>query len=106
MNVKAPSLPWSVSLGNVLTIGTTLILVSGYFFTTDNRTQANAKSIDDLSLVVGELSQSLRGELIDIESRLRTLEQKDARNDERLTNMLALLSRIDSRLERLEERLP
>lgn len=106
MNVRAPSLPWSISLGNVLQIATTLIIVAGFFFTTDNRTQANAKAIDDLSTVVGELSQQLRSELLDVESRLRTLEQKDARNDERLTNMLALLSRIDSRLERLEERLP
>lgn len=39
-----------------------------------------------------------------IESRVRSLEQSKARDDERFTSILTFMGKIDSRLERIEQR--
>ncbi|MBI6628313.1 hypothetical protein JAO82_00325 [Pontibaca sp. S1109L] len=47
-------------------------------------------------------SLAATGERQQIEVRVRSLEQSKARDDERFAHILAMLSRIDSRLERIE----
>lgn len=93
MNTRAPSFPWSISLGNVVQILATTVVVAGAFYSVSQRSQQNAES-----------NARLNGELATLEARVRSLETEFARNDERLTNILTILGRIDTRLERIEDR--
>lgn len=93
MNARTPAFPWSISLGNVIQILVTTVMVAGAFYTVSQRSQTNADN-----------NARLQNELATLESRLRSLETEFARNDERLTNILTILGRIDNRLERIEDR--
>jgi hypothetical protein len=80
-----------VSIGNLLQIAVMIIGVGLAWGVMSARADQAER---DLSSAQSSLSQ--------IEIRVRTLETSDARNDERLTTILATLGRIDQRLERME----
>lgn len=102
MNAKAPSFPWSISLGNVLQIGVTLVVVAGAYYQLEHRARTNAERIAGLEVQ----KEALRAELVRdfglLEQRVRLLENNFARSDERVANVLSLLQTIDGRLERIE----
>lgn len=61
--------------------------------------------ITDISRSIEFLNEKIshqNGAAIERESRLRALERDVTQSDERVANILSLLSRIDGRLERIE----
>lgn len=90
---QKPVFQKQISLGNVIQIAVLLVGMSGAWFVMDNRSTNNADQITQTRVLVTAL-----------EVRLRTVENTQARSDERFSNILALLSQIDSRLERIEIR--
>lgn len=105
MNTRAPSFPWSISLGNVIQIVTTLAIVAGAFYTTAQRSETNSRDIASAVETVENMRRKIDSDVTALDHRTRRLEQDYARSDERLTNIFALLSRIDQRMERLEEKI-
>ena len=89
--MTAPRFTWSWSIGNIIQIA--LLLVAGgiSWATVDGRLTALEKAI---------VNGDRRG--AEHEVRLRSVETNYARTDERLTSILALLGRIDAKLERIE----
>lgn len=88
---KRPEFTPTISFGQVVQI---LVLVTGFagsFFLMQARTEENARRLDVQKDVITR-----------VDARVRTLEVSAARSDERFDNILSLLSRIDSRLERIE----
>ena len=65
-------------------------------------TKRMVEDLRDAQTAQNEDRQSYRR---DVDQRLRALETSRAGDDQRLTNALNLLTRIDQRLERLEERI-
>lgn len=80
-----------ISLGNMLQIGALIASAIIGYVLIDARSTTNARDIAVISKLQDE-----------IETRIRTLEKDSARNDERFSNILALLAKIDDRLERIE----
>jgi len=91
-----PAFEWQISLGNVIQIA--LLLVAGAIggATFDARITANETAIKNGMADVRRIDA-------DHEQRLRTMETSNARAAERFTSIVALLARIDSRLERIEK---
>lgn len=86
-----PGSRFDIPLGALLQIAVMIATVAVAFTTLDAQADGNAEKI-----------RTLEGLSAVQETRLRQLEQQKARDDERMTNILALLARIDSRLERIE----
>lgn len=82
-----------ITLGNLIQIGVTVFAVGAGYATLDGRITKNGESIDTNKTIISAQ-----------DTRLRDLETSRARFDERFTNILALLSRIDAKLERIEQR--
>lgn len=82
-----------ISLGNYLQIATMLGLALTSFTVLRAQSEANAKAILEL-----------RGAFVLLEQRARTLETENARAEEKFNNILTFMARIDSRLERIEEK--
>ena len=80
-----------ITLGNLIQIASMLVLVTIAFQALNGKATANAESISKTTL-----------ELKAQDARLRALETATSRSDERLTNMIAILNKIDARLERIE----
>jgi len=76
-----------------LQLGTTVVLVTLAYAAVSSQGQNNA---DD----IGALAKIVEGVVSDV----NTLKVDGARTDERYSQLLALMSRIDTRLERLEQR--
>jgi len=91
-----PAFEWQISLGNVIQIALLLIAGSIGWATFDARIAANETAIRN------GISDGRRIDA-EHEMRLRTMETSNARAEERFTSILALLARIDSRLERIEQ---
>lgn len=83
---------WSMmaTLATFIGMGATVVWL---YTSTDAKTAENAKAITDA-----------RTERVSMEIRLRALETQQARADERFSNILSYLARIDSRLERIENK--
>lgn len=80
-----------ITLGNLIQIASMLVLVTIAFQALNGKATANAEGISKTTL-----------ELKAQDARLRALETATSRSDERLTNMIAILNKIDARLERIE----
>lgn len=80
-----------ITLGNLIQIASMLVLVTIAFQALNGKATANAEAISKTTL-----------ELKAQDARLRALETATSRSDERLTNMIAILNKIDARLERIE----
>lgn len=86
-----PTFTSQISLGNWITIGAMIgTLAVGW-----GLLQAQ-QAANQLAIV------KIETELTSMEIRVRKLETEDARAQERISSMLTLLNRIDSRLERIE----
>lgn len=84
-----------ITLGNLIKIASMLVLVAISFQALNGKTTANSEAISRTAL-----------ELKAQDARLRALETAATRSDERLTNMIAILNKIDARLERIELSVP
>ena len=82
-----------ISFGNVIQIGVTLVTVTLAYAAVNATAAANRETI----------AQAVTAQSA-MESRLRALENTQARADERMANILQLLNRIDGRLERIERK--
>jgi len=80
-----------ITLGNLIQIASMLVLVAIAFQTLNGKTAANTEAISKTAL-----------ELKAQDARLRAMETAASRSDERLTNMIVILNKIDARLERIE----
>lgn len=86
-----PTFTSQISLGNWITIGAMIgTLAVGW-----GLLQAQ-QAANQLAIV------KIETELTSMDIRVRKLETEDARAQERISSMLTLLNRIDSRLERIE----
>lgn len=94
--MTAPAFEWRISLGNIIQI--TLLLIAGSigWATFDARITANQTAIQSTT------KSSARVDA-DHETRLRIMETSNVRAEERLSSIYSLLSRIDGRLERIEQ---
>jgi hypothetical protein len=79
------------SFGNAVQIGVLLVSLAVVYATLDARSKANT-----------EATLANRQAIAAQELRMRALEQNFARTDERLSSILTLVTRIDAKLERLE----
>ncbi len=76
-------------------IATALVVGGIYFGTTVTTLEQSLQSLDDRVIVQRNASEAR-------ETRLRALENNLSKSEERVANILSLLSRIDARLERIE----
>jgi hypothetical protein len=88
-----PQFSMTFNLGHVVQIVTLIVAMTVGWVQMDARTSSNASRLDTVEDVVSAA-----------EPRIRELERAATRSDERLNSILTLLSRIDSRLERIEAR--
>lgn len=87
-----PEFTPAISLGNLIQIAVLLVGLGGAWAILSTNLDYQASRIAANSAAIRE-----------IEVRVRTLEANYARSDERYASLLALLSRIDNRLERIEK---
>lgn len=87
-----------ISLGNVIQIGVLVVGMAVGWTQLQSAVEVNARAID----VLGEEVEARRMRAEAMEVRLRALENEAARADERFSNILTMLARIDSKLERIE----
>lgn len=99
MAEKSPFFSRQISVGNVLQIGVMIIGLTVGWITMDLRSQGNHQALSE----IGVDMQDLQEDLDTLDVRLRNVETEQARADERFGSILAILSRIDARLERIEE---
>lgn len=107
--MQRPYFNTQISLGNLLTL-VALMAAGGLAFgqvqsKANNNAMAVASIVEDLDARERDLRAELdavRQQARERGSRLRAAEQEIARGEERLSNILTLLGRIDNRLERIE----
>jgi outer membrane murein-binding lipoprotein Lpp len=87
-----------ISLGNVIQIGLLVVGMAVGWTQLQSAVDGNTRAIDGLGQVVE--ARRLRADAM--EARVRALENEAARADERFSNILTMLARIDSKLERIE----
>lgn len=80
-----------ISLGNMIQIACFIASLAAGWAILQAQGKSNTERINRAELAVSGL-----------ESRTRLLENQAARADERFTNIISLLARIDGRLERIE----
>jgi hypothetical protein len=83
--------PRIFSLGNLLTILLAVVTATGMFFVMDARSQTNTRYITELKVDFRE-----------VEDAVNELEKEQVRTDTRYDTVISLLSKIDTRLERIE----
>lgn len=87
-----PKMNWQISIGNIVQIAVFLVTLALGWATLNAQVNSNTEAIKEAAIVRSGF-----------EVRVRTIETSYARADERMTSIFALLSRIDSRLERIEQ---
>ena len=87
-----PKVSWQISIGNIIQMAVFLVTLAVGWATLSAQVGANTDAIRE--------SVAVRAAF---EVRVRTIETSYARADERMTSICALLSRIDARLERIEQ---
>lgn len=95
MDAKPPRPVWTptISFGNLVSIVTIVVTVSGSFVLLRSTAEANTKMIEKLAIDYSGLA-----------SRVTQLEIGKAADDQKFANIIQLLDRIDNRLERMEMR--
>ena len=93
MMAERPQFTATISLGNALQIAILLVGLGVGWMTIKAQGEANSSA---LATAAQDRSN--------MEIRIRALENQSARADERFTSILGYLSRIDTRLERIEGR--
>jgi septal ring factor EnvC (AmiA/AmiB activator) len=96
-----PSLQ-NISISNVLQILGMTAVAFATFLQLSWQAETNAAEIEKITKVIASAEAKAEADIRDHETRLRRLEDSAARSDERMTNILNLLARIDGRLERIE----
>lgn len=87
-----PQFSMSINLGHVLQIMSLVVAMVVGWMQLEARTSANAEKIERIEK---EAAQE--------RPRLRALEREVARSDERFSSILAYLTRIEARLEKMEQ---
>jgi hypothetical protein len=98
MAERTPLFSRQISVGNIIQIAVVIVGISTAWFAMDYRSQGNSQAILGISIDLVQLQKDIKSYQIE----LRELEKDQIRADERYSNMLTLLARIDSRLERIE----
>ena len=88
-----PEFTKQINFGQVIQI---LVLVAGFW---GGYVLLQKQSEDNTAAI-----QEARSERVALELRIRSVENQQARADERFSNILSYLARIDSRLERIENK--
>lgn len=101
---EKPKFSWQISLGNVLQIGSMIVGLTVGWMALESRSKQNEMRLDALDSTITSIQTQVLNGQNKTDARLGSLEQDRARADERFSNILALLSRIDTRLERIENR--
>jgi hypothetical protein len=95
----------SLSTGNVLQILVMVVAIAGSFYTVSNKADQNTRAIEELKSVRTAEANEIRRDIGDLEVRTRTLETSNARSETQLSNILNIVSQIDARMERIEQRI-
>lgn len=95
---EKPRFTSTISLGNVIQILALVVGGVGAYYALDARAAGNERQL----IEVRDALRAEREKRLGFEVRLREVETNQARADERMTNILQLLTRIDARLERIE----
>jgi menaquinone-dependent protoporphyrinogen IX oxidase len=93
MTIKPPAITWTVSIGNLIPI--VMLIIGGSLAYGDLRTQQNQNV---------QYIADLRGQATENRRSINVLDVARARDDERFTNILQFMARIDTRLDRIENR--
>ena len=104
MTFHKPVFTPTMSLGNIVQ---TLVLVSGIvggYTMLQARTEQQAQQIVEIKTQVDRVVTTNASQVDALGVRIRALELSSARDDERFTNILQFMTRIDTRLERIEQR--
>lgn len=91
MSEKTPVFNRSISIGNLIQILVMVIGLASAWFLMDGRSKSNTEHL-----------VNLKRDFEIVEDRIRYLETEQAKADVRFDNILGLLNRIDTRLERIE----
>lgn len=102
MNTR-PRFTDQISLGNVIQIGVILAAAVAAFVTFKSETEQNAREWREAATERSIIEREAAEERGKFDVRLRTLENQQARADERFSSILSYLARIDGRLERIEQ---
>ncbi len=89
LDENKPYVRWDFSLGNLINLAAMGVAVAVAWGAMTERSELTHKGIKEL-----EAMQTTS------ETRIRTLEMNQARADERLTSILQIVSRIETRLEK------
>lgn len=95
-----PQFSMNFNLGHLLQITSLIVAVTVGWMRMDALTSENSRKISDTAESIRSLSANHQGDRV----RIRNLETTTARADERMQSIYAILSRIDGRLERMEDR--
>ena len=86
-----PKVRWDFSIGNLVNLAVLIVGIGVAWGVMSSRSESSQSAL-----------LKLNGNMVSIEERVRTLELNQTRSDERLSNILQSLARIESRLERFE----
>jgi hypothetical protein len=86
-----PKVRWDFSIGNLVNLAVLIVGIGVAWGVMSSRSESSQSALLKLNTNV-----------YNIEERVRTLELNQTRSDERLSNILQSLARIESRLERFE----
>ena len=98
MTSRTPTFTDTFSFGNAIQIFVILVAAAGGWF----QLQAQANSTEKSTAALVEATRDATTARQALEVRVRALETQVARSDERFSSILGYLSRIDTRLERIE----
>lgn len=90
-----PTFSTQISIGNLVQIAILIVAMAMGWQDMKSRTEANAKTIAEETSRAEARHQTLQNRVAAVEIGL-------ARSDERYNHIIALLARIDARLERFE----
>lgn len=86
-----PEMRWEFTFGNAVNLGALVAAVALAWGVMSERSEATQQKVRNAETTAAQL-----------ETRVRTLENNQARADERLTSILQVLGRIEARLEKFD----
>jgi predicted trehalose synthase len=104
MTIQKPVFTTSISFGNVLSI---VFMICGLAFGYGALNSQSDQSTQQIAEIRTQIDRALVGNAAQVDAlgvRVRALELSSARDDERFSNILQFMTRIDTRLERIEQR--
>lgn len=91
-----------ISLGAIIQIVVLIVGMAIGWAVMDTRSKSNADAIESVKTQIERLPSEIEGKTGRLDERVRTLENNAARSDEKFANLISLLTRLDAKLERIE----